>query len=169
MCAILINCYDWDWGESEKRPKSTHLPHMQLWFDVLGQNGCWKPQSVSLSVFRHCETFFRKFVFSPKGPPFNCDKNFDNFGSVPLLASTGALLGSYFLLFRFSSTVNWHLEVFLLFLSLGYGADLGRSPLVFVSYVGWIFFSAARAGGTWWKRSVFKTLVDDDDPILIAV
>ena len=23
------------------------------------------------------------YFFSPKGPPFNCDKNVDNFGSVP--------------------------------------------------------------------------------------
>ena len=61
-----------------------------------------------LSVFRHCETFFRKFVFSPKGPPFNCDKNVDKFGSVLLLArqglalaGPGAPLGSYFCFFDF--------------------------------------------------------------------
>ena len=44
------------------------------------------PKGSPLSVFRHCETFFRKFVFSPKGSSFNCNKNVDNFGSVPLLA-----------------------------------------------------------------------------------
>ena len=50
------------------------------------------PKRSSLSVFRHCETFFRKFVFSSKGPLFNCDKNVDNFGSVPLLACLGLAL-----------------------------------------------------------------------------
>ena len=49
------------------------------------------PKGSPLSVFRLCETF-RKFVFSPKGPPFNCDKNVDNFGSVPLLARQGLAL-----------------------------------------------------------------------------
>ena len=55
-------------------------------FAVLRQKGCLKIPEGPLSVFRHCETFFWKFVFSPKGPPFNCDKNVDNFGSAPLLA-----------------------------------------------------------------------------------
>ena len=45
-----------------------------------------KPLMVPLSVFRRCETFIRKFAFSPKGSPFNCDKNDENFGSVPLSA-----------------------------------------------------------------------------------
>ena len=50
------------------------------------------PKGSPFSVFRHCETYLRKFVFSPKGPPFNCDKNVDNFGSVPLLARQGLAL-----------------------------------------------------------------------------
>ena len=50
------------------------------------------PKGSPLSVFRHCETFFRKFVFSPKGSSFNCNKNVDNFGSVPLLARQGLAL-----------------------------------------------------------------------------
>ena len=33
-----------------------------------------KPQSVPLSVFWHCETFFRKFEFSPEGPPSTATK-----------------------------------------------------------------------------------------------
>ena len=45
------------------------------------------PKGSPLSVFRHCETFFRKFIPSPKGPPFNCDENVDNFGSGPRLAT----------------------------------------------------------------------------------
>ena len=64
------------------------------------------PKGSPLSVFRHCETFFRKFVFSPKGPPFTCDKNVINFGSVPLLArqelalaGPGAPLGPFFFAF----------------------------------------------------------------------
>ena len=45
------------------------------------------------SFFRHCEIFFRKGNFSPfqffdvlRQNPFNCDKNDDKFGSVPLSA-----------------------------------------------------------------------------------
>ena len=45
-----------------------------------------KSRKVPPFSFFGTEIFFRKFVFSPKGPPFNCDKNVDNFGSVPLLA-----------------------------------------------------------------------------------
>ena len=51
-----------------------------------------KSQRVPFSFFRHCEIFFRKFVFSPKGRPFNCDKNVDNFGSVPFSAPQGLAL-----------------------------------------------------------------------------
>ena len=124
-----------DVGKSQSVPPFKFFRHCDIcseiknfsplqFFDVLRQNGCWKTPK----VFRHCETFFlkiffspkgppfnffdilqqigclkipkgppfqfsgivrlffRKFVFSPKGPPFNCDKNVDNFGSVPLLA-----------------------------------------------------------------------------------
>ena len=60
------------------------------------------PKGSHLSLFQHCETYFRKFVFPPKGPPFNCNKNVDNFKSVPLLARHSV----HFLLFRFPSTVN---------------------------------------------------------------
>ena len=75
-----------------------------------------------LSVFRHCETLARQGL---------------------ALASPGALLGPIFLvrtffktfffkIFRFSSTVKEYLTLGSLFaiLSLGYGADLGRSRLV---------------------------------------
>ena len=50
------------------------------------------PKGSPLSVFRHCEIYFENLFFSPKGPPFNCDKNVDNFGSVPLLARQGLAL-----------------------------------------------------------------------------
>ena len=62
------------------------------------------PKGSPLSVFRHCETFFR-FFFS-KRSPFN--KNVDNFESVILLASQGlalagpdAPLGPFFCFFDF--------------------------------------------------------------------
>ena len=54
--------------------------------------GVWNPKGSPLSVFRHCEIFFENLFFSPRGPPFNCDKNVDNFGSVPLLARQGLAL-----------------------------------------------------------------------------
>ena len=77
-------------------------------FDILQQFGCLKiPNGPPFQFFGIVRLFFENLFFSPKGPPFNCDKNVDNFGSVPLLP-----------------------KVFLLFLSLGYGADLGRSRLV---------------------------------------
>ena len=38
--------------------------------------------------------FFENLFFSLKGPPFNCDKNVDNFGSVPLLARQGLALAA---------------------------------------------------------------------------
>ena len=100
------------------------------------------PKGPPFQFFWHCEIFFRNFSHF-KFLMF-CDRmdveklrNVDNFGSVPLsarqglaLAGPGAPLSSYFLPFRFSSSANLHLEVLLLFLSLGYGADLGRSRLV---------------------------------------
>ena len=62
-----------------------------------------KPQRVSPFSFSALLDCFRKFVFSPKDPPFNCDKNADNFGSVPrlarqelALAGPGASLGLFF-------------------------------------------------------------------------
>ena len=108
-------------------------------FDILQQIGCLKIPKGPLSVFRHFETSFRKFVFSPKGPPFNRQKCWQfrkcpSF-SAPRARSSGPRRAtrSIFLVFWFSSTVNWHLEVevLLLFLSLGYGADLVRCRLVF--------------------------------------
>ena len=71
-------------------------------FDISQHIGCLKIPKGPPFSFRHCETF-RKFVFSPKGPPFKCDKNIDNFESVPLLArqgftlaDPGAPLGTFF-------------------------------------------------------------------------
>ena len=96
--------------------------------------GVLKSRRIPAQCFWHCVTFFSNIWFFAKGSLFNCDKNVDNSRSVPLLARQGLALagpgvphGLLFSVFRFSSTVNWHLEVLLLFLSLGYDADLGRS------------------------------------------
>ena len=80
---------------------------------------------------------------NPKGSPFQFFRHCETLASQGLaLAGPGEPLGPFFeyVIFRnfffkknrISSTVKkntWHLEVFLLFLSLGYGADLGRSRL----------------------------------------
>ena len=97
-----------------------------LQFFVLRQNGCWK---------------------TSKGPPFSFSALWD-FSAPGARASeprcaTRSIFSFFWICnffenfflknFRFSSTVienTWHLEVFLLFLSLGHGADLGRSRLV---------------------------------------
>ena len=59
---------------------------------------------VLLSLFRHCETYFRKFVFSPEGP-FNCDKNVDNFESLGYGADLGR---SRLVLFIIPISKKWH-------------------------------------------------------------
>ena len=83
-----------------KNPKGSPLQF--LWYfttDWVFKN----PEGFPFSVFGVVRLFFRKFVFSPKGP-LNCDKNVDNFGSVPLLARLGlalAPLGPFFCFFDF--------------------------------------------------------------------
>ena len=75
-----------------------------------------KPQRVPLSVFRHCETLARQARHSV------------HFFEYVIFSKENA-----FEKFRFSSTVKENtrrLEVFLLLLNFGYGADLGRSRLV---------------------------------------
>ena len=77
-------------------------PNCTIWSSELNQKGfsCFPAEhtipgetkgSPLTIFFRHCETFFRK-IFFLKGSPFNCDKNVDNFGSVPLLARQGLAL-----------------------------------------------------------------------------
>ena len=62
-------------------------------FDILQHIGCLKiPKGPPFQFFGIVRLFFRKFVFSPKGSSFNCNKNVDNFGSVPLLARQGLAL-----------------------------------------------------------------------------
>ena len=51
-----------------------------------------KPKGSPFQFIGIVRLSFENFVFSPKGPPFNCDKNVDNFGSVPLLARQGLAL-----------------------------------------------------------------------------
>ena len=62
-------------------------------FDILQHIGCLKiPKGPPFQFFGIVRLFFRKFVFSPKGSSFNCNKNVDIFGSVPLLARQGLAL-----------------------------------------------------------------------------
>ena len=90
--------------------------------------------------FRHCATFFKKFFFTTKGPPFNF---FWSFATEWMLKNPkGSSLSvffrhceTFFQKFFFhksspNSPILGNFEVLLLFLSLGYGADLGRSRLV---------------------------------------
>ena len=81
------------------------------------------PKGSPLSVFRHYDTLARQGL--PLAGPARHSVHFFEY----VIFSKNFLSKN----FRFSSTVKentWHLEVFLLFLSLGYGADLGRSRLV---------------------------------------
>ena len=111
-------------------------------FAVLRQNGCWKnPKGPPFSFFRHCEIFSENKNFCFFNFFMFCDRmDVEKPQRVPLFSFSslwdfGAPHGPFFSKnFRFLSTIKentWHLEVFLLFLSLGYGADLGRSRLVF--------------------------------------
>ena len=114
----IFSCFATEWiVKNIKGSPLSVFRHYETFFSIFSL------QRVPLSVFRHCETFIRKFVFSPKGSPFNCDKNVDNFGSVPLLArqglalaGPGAPLGPFFFQlfsknFRFSSTVKEYLTL----------------------------------------------------------
>ena len=79
-------------------------------------------------LFRHCETVIEKFLKSSRG-----SSNFLIFCLKMDVKNPKKRTNSVQLL-GFSGTVEentWHLEVLLLFLSLIYGADLGRSRLVF--------------------------------------
>ena len=131
------------WDFFRKLFSHQRVPFQFLWYFTTH----WvfkNPKGSPLSVFRHCETFFWKFVFSPKGSPFNCNKNVDNFGSVPLLARQGlALAGpgaplSPFFGFSKKNSIKFRKKNFkfffkkslLRFLSLRYGADFRRSRLV---------------------------------------
>ena len=74
---------------------------------------------------------FSKICFFSKESPLQLRQKCWQFRKCPLLerqgfvlAGPGAPLGPFFLLFWFSSTVNWLLEVFLLFFGLGYGPGL---------------------------------------------
>ena len=81
-------------------------------FDVLRQNGCCKiPQGPPFQFFGIGRLFF--YFFSPKGPPLTATEMLTISEMFPLLArqglaltGPGAPLGPFFLVFRFSSTVN---------------------------------------------------------------
>ena len=119
----------------QKTPKCT------CWPKELNQKGF--PRNIQYRTrpkgpfFRHCATFFKNF-FSPRKAPFNflefCNR-------MDVEKSQRVLPFSFFgivRLFKFffhksspNSPILGNFEVLLLFLSLGYGADLGRSRLVY--------------------------------------
>ena len=93
---FLLFCDRMDVGKSQRVPPFSFFRHCEIFFQnenfspfnflmFCDRMDVEKPQRLPPFVFRHCETFIRKF-FSPKGSPFNCDKNVDNFSRVPLLA-----------------------------------------------------------------------------------
>ena len=90
------------------------------------------------SIFGSVRLFFEKF-FSPKGPTFNflifLDRmDFEKSQMVPPFSFFGIVRLFFEKKFHErvpNSPVVWHFEVLLVFLSLRYGADLGRSRLVF--------------------------------------
>ena len=89
-------------------------------FDILQHIECLKiPKGPPFQFFGIVRLFFRKFVFSPKGSSFNCNKNVDNFGSVPLLArqglalaGPGAPLSPFFLVFRKKNSIKFRKKIF---------------------------------------------------------
>ena len=96
-------------------------------FGVFRQNGCWK---IPFSFFGIVRLLKKIFLFHQKCPSFNFFWWFEtewmkNFEVSPLVCQFGSTFG----FFRYRR--REYLEVLLLFLSLRYGADLGRSRLVF--------------------------------------
>ena len=101
--------------------------------------------------FRLCETFFPQIFFNvSKGSPLHfflfCKRMdvqklqralfyiFRHYATYRRPKKFEKKFGFFFQFFPHAGTVEentWHFEVLLLFLSLGYGADLGRSRLVF--------------------------------------
>ena len=101
------------------------VPLQFLWYFTT--DWCLKFQRFPLSVFRHCETFFRKFVFSPKGPPSTATKmltisevSFWALDMAPTWAGPGLLYSPH----PFMNFIEpfWALDMSL-GLGLGYGAQ----------------------------------------------
>ena len=101
-----------DVGKSQRVPLSVFFGTLRFFSrikmfplqfsDILQQIGYLKiPKCPLFQVFRHCETFFQNLFFSRNGPPFNCDKFNDNFGSVPLLAARHSVHFFAFSLFEY--------------------------------------------------------------------
>ena len=94
-----------------------------------------RDQMAPLDFFRHCATFFSIF-FSTKGSPFNCFGVLKQNGCWKIPKGPPFQFFSALRLFKknswkvSNSSLLWRFEVILLFLSLRYGADLGRSRLV---------------------------------------
>ena len=66
-------------------PKIKIFPHFNFLM-FCDRMDVGNPKGSPFQFFGIVRLFFQKFVFSPKGPPFNCDKNVANFGSPPFSA-----------------------------------------------------------------------------------
>ena len=127
----------------QKTPKCTG------WTKELNQKGF--PSSIQntgrdqrVHFFRHCATFFKKKFFPHESPPPSI---FWSFATEWMLKNPkGSTLSVFSALWDFSkknfhkrvpnSPILGNFEVLLLFLSLGYCAELGRSRLVlFYSFI----------------------------------
>ena len=106
-------------------------------FNFLQQIGCLKiPKGPPFQFFDIVRLLFENLFFLQR-VPLQLRRKCWQFRKCPPFSAPGARASgprranrSIFLVFWFSSTVNWHLEVFLLILSLRYGADMDRSRLV---------------------------------------
>ena len=108
------------------------------------------PKFFCAIFFRLCETFFRKYLqrvhpsffclFCKKwmfkdsqSAPFYMFRHYATYRKPKKIEKKFKKFGIFFPIFPQAGTVEentWHFEVLLLFLSLRYGADLGRSRLV---------------------------------------
>ena len=117
------------------------MPKCTCWPKELNQKGF--PRNIQYRTrpkgpfFRHCATFFKKKLFSPRKAPLHFFWSFPTECMLknPKGSSLSVFLGIVRLSIFFhesspNSPILGNFEVLLLFLSLGYGVDLGRSRLV---------------------------------------
>ena len=115
----------WDFFRKKNSPKGPP----SIFLEFSDRTDVENSQRVPLSVFSALWDFFQIF-FTKSAPPIFFDDLSQNGWKIsvsPLVRQFGSTFG----FFRYRRRVLWHFEVLLLFLSLRYGADLGRSRLVF--------------------------------------
>ena len=121
--------------------------------------------NVSKGSHLHFFLFCKRMVVQklPKAPLLN----FSALCDLPETKKIQIISGIFFNFFPHAGTLEentWHFEVLLLFLSLWYGADLGRSRLV--PYFRWKFFNNRKsfntndAGGVWWNAKFITDLLN---------